>query len=73
MPGTATARAQAAHQRLDQAAKDLKAAERAVKGALRTVRQVQAELIGIEVTTSHPGGTDGNSHTGEEQREAAGR
>lgn len=60
MSASATARAQAGHRRLDEAAKALKRAERAIKEAVRVVRQTQAELIGIEVTTTQPGGTVGN-------------
>jgi hypothetical protein len=60
MARSATARAQAGHQKLEQLVQSLKRTERAVKESIRLARQAQCELLGIEVTTTHPGGTVDN-------------
>ena len=65
----AKAIAQAA--RLDEAARALKRAGYATREALHSVRQVQAELNGIEVETITPKAQEAKDDSNENQAEAA--
>ena len=61
MHQTAEAKARAANS-LDEAARALKRAIGTCRTTLQTVRQAQAEIVGIEVETiTQPGGTDDHS------------